>query len=188
MEQAGRQAARQADFMRIGMRFDGGGRMKRKWKKGLVELLIFLLVLFGIRAWQQRDIPEGPAPALQGTLLDGTSYVRPKGPVLVQFWGTWCPICRTEESSIEALSKKYGVVTVALKCGSDREVMNYMKSRGLDFKVVNDPDGLISSKWGVHAVPASFILDGSGRVRFAEFGYTSESGLKARLWLAKLFS
>ncbi len=158
----------------------------KKWKNHLAEFLIFFLVLFGIRAWQQRDVPEGLV--LHGNLLDGAPYVRPREPVLVQFWGTWCPICRTEESSIEALSKKYGVVTVALKSGSDREVMNYMKSRGLDFKVVNDPDGLISSKWGVHAVPASFILDGSGRVRFVEFGYTSESGLKARLWLAKLFS
>lgn len=160
--------------------------MKGKWKKALIELLIFVLVLFGIRAWQQRDVPQGQA--LQGRLLDGTPYVRPKEPVLVQFWGTWCPICRTEESSIQALSKKYSVITVALKSGNDAEVSQYMKGHGLDFKVVNDPDGRISSQWGVHAVPASFVLDGSGKVRFVEFGYTTESGLKARLWLARLLS
>ena len=161
--------------------------MKAKWKKGAIEVLIFMVLVFAIRSWQQRDIPSGPAPILEGRLLDGKAYSRPEKPVLVQFWGTWCPICRTEEKSIDPLSKSHPVVTVALKSGSGQEVSAYMKAHGLNFAVLNDPDGLISARWGVHAVPASFVLDASGRVRFAEFGYTTATGLRARLWLAGLF-
>lgn len=161
--------------------------MKGKWKRGVLELLVFMVALVGIRAWQQREIPEGLSPPLQGTLLDGKPFARPKGAVLVQFWGSWCPICRTEEASIEALSKKRNVITIALRSGSGPEVSSYMEKHGLDFMVMNDPDGRISSAWGVHAVPASFVLDGSGKIRFAEFGYTTALGLKTRLWLANLF-
>ena len=33
-------------------------------------------------------------------------------------------------------------------------------------------------------LPASFVLDREGKIRFVEFGYTTGIGLRARLWLA----
>ena len=154
-------------------------------KRLIIEIMVFMVAILGIRAWQQRDVPGGQAPDLHRMLLGGKAYTRPREPVLVQFWGTWCPICRTEEASIEKLSKTHHVVTVALKSGSDIEVAGYMKSHGLDYGVLNDPAGEISSGWGVEAVPASFFLDSKGRIRFVEFGYTTPLGLRLRLWLAK---
>jgi len=52
--------------------------------------------------------------------------------------------------------------------------------------VLNDPDGVIATRWGVRAVPASFIVDGAGQIRFVEIGYTTGIGLRLRLWLAGL--
>ena len=158
----------------------------KKWLRRFLEILVFIAVLTGIRSWQQRDVPEGLAPILAGRLLDGKVFERGRGPILVHFWATWCPICRTDQASIEELSGGHRVITVALKSGNDREVAQYMKREGLDFPVLNDPDGLISSEWGVHAVPASFVLDGKGKIRFVEFGYTTGIGLRARLWLAQI--
>ena len=156
----------------------------KKWLRRFAEILVFAALLGGIRAWQQRDIPEGSAPILAGRLLDGKVFERGRGPILVHFWATWCPICRTDQASIEALSGSHRVITVALKSGNDAAVAQYMKRQGLDFPVLNDPDGLISDAWGVHAVPASFVLDREGKIRFVEFGYTTGIGLRARLWLA----
>lgn len=56
----------------------------------------------------------------------------------------------------------------------------------MHFAVLNDADGRISSAWGVHAVPASFIIGPEGQIRFAETGYQSEFELRFRLWLAGL--
>jgi hypothetical protein len=36
----------------------------------------------------------------------------------------------------------------------------------------------------VSAVPASFVLDRQGRVRFVTRGYTSGAGMRVRVWLA----
>ena len=155
------------------------------WLRRFAEILIFVAVVAGIRAWQQRDIPEGPAPVLEGRLLDGKFLEKQRGPVLVHFWATWCPICRTEEASIDKFSRDHpNTITVAMKSGEDAAVSKYMAGHRLNFPVLNDPDGRISSQWGVHAVPASFVVDGKGNIRFAEFGYTTSFGLRLRLWLA----
>jgi alkyl hydroperoxide reductase subunit AhpC len=52
--------------------------------------------------------------------------------------------------------------------------------------VLNDTDGSVSRAWGVQAVPASFIIDTDGQIHFIEVGYTTELGIRMRLWLAAL--
>jgi thiol-disulfide isomerase/thioredoxin len=155
-----------------------------------MELLLFIVLIAGIRAWQQRDMVSGDAPLLQGVLLDGIAYTlpaRPEKPVLVHFWATWCPICRAEQDSIAAIAQDHpDTVTVAMQSGSDAEIAKHLAEQGLHFPVLNDADGRISSAWGVKAVPASFIIGSDGQIRFVEVGYTSEFGLRLRLWLARV--
>jgi peroxiredoxin len=157
-----------------------------RWRRRAIEALILIVVIVGIRAWQQRDVVSGAAPSLAGTLLDGTVYkLSPQRPVLVHFWATWCPVCGAEQGSIQSIAQgDYEVVTVAMQSGSPADVARHMAEQRLDFPVLNDADGRISAAWGVHAVPASFIVDRDGQIRFVEFGYTTEIGLRLRLWLA----
>ncbi len=148
-----------------------------------------LMLILGIRAWQQSGMVSGPAPALAGVLLDGkpvalTAFAG--RPVLVHFWATWCPVCRLEQESVDALARDAAVITVAMQSGSRAEVVQHLHNEALSFPVLNDPDGAIAAQWGVRAVPASFIVDGAGRIRYVEVGYTTGIGLRLRLWLAGL--
>jgi len=159
-----------------------------KWRSYAFNVMVFVILVAGIRAWQQRDMISGTAPALHGEALTGLPYIlpaRPGKPVLVHFWATWCPICRAEQDSIAAIARDHtNVITVAMQSGGTEEVSRHMREQGLDFPVVNDPDGRLSSAWGVHAVPASFIISPDGRISFVEVGYTTGIGLRLRLWLA----
>jgi len=125
---------------------------------------------------------------LIGAMLDGKPYLlagKPPQPVLVHFWATWCPICRTEQGSIAALAQDNpNVITVAMQSGSSAAVQQFLHEQSVNFPVVNDQDNRISAAWGVHAVPASFIVDREGKIRFVEIGYTTSIGLRLRLWLA----
>lgn len=160
----------------------------RVWLRRGLELLLFIVLIMGVRAWQQRDIVKGDAPALSGLLLDGKPYVlaaRPAQPVLVHFWATWCPVCRAEQGSIASLAHDHpNVITVAMQSGSSSAVQQYLHEQGVSFPVINDPDNEISARWGVQAVPASFIVDTDGKIRYVEIGYTTGIGLRLRLWLA----
>jgi thiol-disulfide isomerase/thioredoxin len=161
---------------------------RQKWRSYAINFLMFALMVTGIRFWQQRDMVSGAAPQLQGLTLAGQPYVlaaHPGHPVLVHFWATWCPICRAEQSSIDAIARDDpAVITIAMQSGKPEEVAAFMRAQGIDLPVLNDPDGRIASAWGVHAVPVSFVIAPDGRIRFVEVGYTTGLGIRLRKWLA----
>jgi thiol-disulfide isomerase/thioredoxin len=159
-----------------------------RWRGYAINVLLFVAIVIAVRAWQQRDMVSGTAPALQGVTLTGHAWslpAHPAQPVLVHFWATWCPVCRAEQGSIDAIARDHEVITVAMQSGKPQDVARYLQEQGVELPVVNDADGSISGAWGVHAVPASFIIGTDGRIRFVEVGYTTEIGLKLRLWLSK---
>ncbi|MDD4913253.1 MAG: protein disulfide oxidoreductase [Sideroxydans sp.] len=160
-----------------------------KWRGYVLNVLVIVVVVAGIRLWQQRDMANGVAPELKGVTLEQAIYslpAHPTKPMLVHFWATWCPICRTEQGNIAAIARDYpNTITVAMNSGLSNEVKQYMKDQGIDFPTVNDPDGTLSAAWGVHAVPASFIVAPNGKIEFVEVGYTTELGLRFRLWWAQ---
>jgi peroxiredoxin len=96
----------------------------------------------------------------------------------------WCPICKLEEGNIEALSSDYQVITVAMQSGNDMEINSYLQEQGLSFDTIADPYGEIATQWGVRGVPASFVLDSNGNIRFASVGYSTGVGLRGKLWAA----
>jgi thiol-disulfide isomerase/thioredoxin len=162
----------------------------RRWLRRAGEVVLLLALILAVRAWQQSGVASGPAPALTGTLLDGkpaTLKAFAGRPVLVHFWATWCPICRAEQGSIDDLARRIPVITVAMQSGERNAVAEYLRKEALSFPVLNDPDAAIARQWGVRAVPASFIVDGAGQIRYVEVGYTTGVGLRLRWWLAGLW-
>ena len=160
---------------------------RRKWLVWFLEGLVVVIIVTGIQHWRTRDAASGLAPPLSAHLLDGDKFSLAGNtgqPLLVHFWATWCPVCRLEQGSIAALAEEGRVITVALSSGSDAEVRQYLSDEGVAFPVINDPAGTIAADWGVMGVPASFIVDGAGNIRFVTSGYTTGPGLRLRLWLA----
>ncbi len=164
---------------------------RSSYRSWLVQILVILAIFFGVQWWRARPMASGPAPDLAGTLLDGTPFslaglsaVSDGKPVLVHFWATWCPTCRLGQDGIDAIARDHPVITVAMQSGDARDIRSYLDEQGLGFPVLPDPGGALSGAWGVPAVPASFVVDGAGGIRFATLGHTTEAGLRARLWAA----
>jgi thiol-disulfide isomerase/thioredoxin len=152
------------------------------------EILFFVLVYLGIRSWLQQDMVEGPAPALDAALLDGSPVQLEQyqgRPVLLYFWASWCGICKLEQGVINSIKKDWPVITIAMQSGQPADIQAYLDEHQLDWRVVPDPEGRLAQRYGVRGVPASFILDENGVIRFQEAGYTTTLGLRARLWAAQ---
>lgn len=158
----------------------------RPWIRWIIELFVVAAIIVGIQYWRTWDAATGPAPMLSAATVDGRAFrlTSAQLPAVVHFWATWCPVCRFEQGTIDALARDHSVITIALASGTDAEIAAYMESEGLRFPVINDNDGNLSELWGVQGVPTSFIIDTAGYIRFVASGFTSGPGLRARLWLA----
>ncbi len=160
-----------------------------RWRGWAIDLLIVVLIFGGVQWWRSRPLAAGEAPALIGIAQDGQSVdlstLRGE-PVLVHFWATWCPVCKLEQQAIHSIARDHRVVTVAMQSGDAAQIRRFMAEQGLGFPAVTDAYGELASLWGVSAVPATFVLDGAGRIAYSTLGLSTETGLRARLWAAGL--
>jgi thiol-disulfide isomerase/thioredoxin len=161
--------------------------LKKRYFKIGVEIVVVLTIYLAIKAFMQRDLVDGPVPSFEGVLLGGQSFNIQSyqgKPLLLHFWATWCSICKMEGNSIASISEDYEVITVAMNSGTDMEISAYLEEQGLSFPVVVDKNGAIAERFGVRGVPTSLIIDSNANIKFTEVGFTSELGLRLRLWLA----
>jgi peroxiredoxin len=161
----------------------------KRYRRWLVEGGLAVVVIAALHGFQTRHLVRGQAPDFQARLLDDTSVALSDfrgGPLLLQFWATWCPVCRAELDSIDALAGNHQVLSVALDDLTREQMQAWMTERGLSFPVVLEDAAQIASLYGVRGVPSSLVLDESGSVQFSEVGYTTGMGLRLRLWWAGL--
>ena len=162
------------------------------FKKFLKELAIFalLLVVFSnlVSFYKSQNLSHEKLPALQARMLSGEEFdslhVKTDKPILIHFWATWCPTCKMENSTIDALSKKFDVITIAVNSGSDAEIESFLKEKNLSFQVINDRNATLTKALHVSGFPTTFIYNKDGKLEFSEVGYSSYITLYLKLLYA----
>lgn len=158
-----------------------------RWFNWAIQISMILTAYLAIQWYYTRDMPNGQSPELSGYLLDGRQvslgHARER-PVLVHFWATWCSICRIEQGSINNIAGDYDVIAIASQSGSVSKVREIVAQRNITVPVLVDQYGIFASQFGVKAFPTSFVIDTKGEISYREVGYTTEAGLRTRLWLA----
>ncbi|NOJ40086.1 TlpA family protein disulfide reductase [Bradyrhizobium australiense] len=127
-----------------------------------------------------RPVPSVPIPRLSGGTIDLTS-LRGKV-VLVNFWATWCPACRTELPMLDRLaaSDVRDLVVIAVATDRDRSVVApFVKGLKLRRLAIGlDPDGLAAragasgqadTPFALYGMPITFLIGITGQVE----GYIS---------------
>lgn len=162
-------------------------RRAKQVRDWIVNIALILTIVGAVQWWKARPLVTGAAPPLVGVTLDGRTLdladLRGR-PVLVHFWASWCPVCGLLDGAVAAIAEDHAVVTVATQSGGPHELRRYMTQAGHAFPVIADPTGQIAGRWGVVGVPATFVVDPSGRIRDAVVGFATQPGLRWRLWRA----
>ena len=164
-------------------------KARKYFLTGLSYLIIFIVISQGISWWKSRGAKTGNLSGFNVELLDGGRFEISEfsgQPALLYFWATWCPVCGLQEGSVESIAQDYPVVTIASWSEGDAAVRKHMHDNGLTFPVMLDDSGQLARSFGLKGVPASFILSPNGEIAFVETGYTTEAGLRFRLWLSAL--
>lgn len=164
--------------------------MKKRIKKYLKEIIVFIVILGiamnAISYYRSLDLNKDKLQIETFKLIDDSDYtIKTNKPLIIHFWATWCPTCKFEAPNIEKISKDYEVVTIAVQSGTKSEIKEYLKDNNLSFKVVNDKDGLFSSKFNIKVFPTTLIYGKDQNLEFSEVGYTTTIGLYSRMKLIK---
>jgi peroxiredoxin len=163
---------------------------KRRALSVVFQIIFFLVLFLVVRSWTQRDMIAGSAPDIIASDLRGeqVSLADYRGePVLLYFWASWCKICEFEQGAVQSVSKSWPVLSVAMQSGGSGEVVKFMESKGVQWRTIADRSGDLTKRYGVAGVPALFIIDANGYIRFKEKGYTTSWGLKARMLMTRVF-
>jgi thiol-disulfide isomerase/thioredoxin len=157
-----------------------------------------------LKALDLRVYPVGSAPPpFAGRTLDGQlSIADLRGKVvLLNFWATWCAECRPEMPALERLHREFGsrgLTVVGINAREPAPVVRRYASElgltfplselGLTFPLVLDTDGVLTTRYGVVGLPATFVVGRDGRaVAFAVGGRTWD-GAAARTLIAALLA
>ncbi|HET9271453.1 MAG TPA: TlpA disulfide reductase family protein [Vicinamibacterales bacterium] len=94
--------------------------------------------------------------------------------VLVNFWATWCPPCVAEMPAMERLWRKQkgaGFVLVAVSVDADpHKVTPFVSEHQLTFPIAFDTKMATAERYGVRALPSSFIIGRDGTLAALALG------------------
>ncbi|WP_432843529.1 redoxin domain-containing protein [Dactylosporangium sp. CA-092794] len=113
------------------------------------------------------------APAMRGDLMGGGSFdlSAHKGQVVVvNFWASYCPPCRTEAPELEkvlAATKDQGVTFIGVNVHDQRDPANaYLADIKPTYGSIFDPSASLALDFDVppNSIPATLVIDRSGRI------------------------
>jgi len=154
-------------------------------------LAVLALLAYGFTrepGYIESPIIGRPAPGFALTLFDGRAVrledFRGKV-VFINFWASWCPPCRAEAPSLEAMWRRLredGVLFLGVNTQDEEErARAFLEEFGISFPNGRDPGGRIAIDYGVWGLPEAFIVDPAGRITYKHIGTLGTALLAAKI-------
>ena len=97
-------------------------------------------------------------------------------PFLLNVWGSWCVECRVEHPVLTrfAETKRLRVVGYNWK-DEPADALRWLEQFGNPFwLVLADVEGRAAIDWGIYGAPETFLVDGTGIIRWKHVGALTE--------------
>ena len=145
-------------------------------------------MLLGVAACIPGDLrpPQvgDPAPQFQAVSLEDDRAVSLADymgqTILVNLWATWCAPCRIETPYLQSVyeeNRERGLMIVGVSVDSPSAldlVKDFIGEMGVTYDILLDPDMVSTDVFAAIGLPATFLIDGDGVVRFTRLGPIAE--------------
>ena len=135
--------------------------------------LILILVLVGPSA---SSSVEFSLKDLSGRMVSLSDLLE-TGPVLLDFWATWCGPCVKELPHIQRLHEEFsdeGITIVGISEDGTKTVSKvkpFIKTRRYTFPVLLDTNQQVMRMFKISSIPYVCIIDTSGELFYSHLGY-----------------
>jgi thiol-disulfide isomerase/thioredoxin len=146
--------------------------------KNILYLIVPLLITSFLFADKKRDMM---LPDLTIKLINGKktrlSTLLEDGPILVEFWATWCAPCKKEMIFLEEFHKKYsnkGFRVLAISTDSPKsmsKIKSYIRAKKHTFLVGLDPNQEVAKKMNAMVMPTVLLIDKDRKISWFHQGF-----------------
>ncbi|MGZ4960466.1 MAG: TlpA family protein disulfide reductase [Methylomonas sp.] len=148
-------------------------------KKFLSLTLLMLYAQICIATEDSQTVPSCPALAKD---IAPNTY---KGKVvLIDFWATWCSPCIKSIPFLNSLRNEQsgsGFEIVAINVDEETDTVHqFLQAHPVDYPIAYDPSGECPKIFDVKAMPSSYLIDKSGKVRKVFLGFRDEDQASIR--------
>ncbi len=90
---------------------------------------------------------------------------------VVNFFASWCVPCQAEHPLLMELSEQNTIIGVAWKDHTETQTLKWLVVMGSPFEtVIHDPMGIQGRLWRIEGIPATFLVDNKGQIRYRRIG------------------
>jgi cytochrome c biogenesis protein CcmG/thiol:disulfide interchange protein DsbE len=112
-------------------------------------------------------------------------------PVVLNFWASWCPPCKSEMPSFNEMSNKYSKDKVAILMinltDGQRETISiankFIKDNNYNMKVLFDNKMDAANKYNIESIPRTIFIDKDGYIVKDDSGAISKEELESQIKL-----
>jgi len=157
----------------------------RERKITQIVILIGILLLGGYAVGTTLFASDGDKPKIGGRppAFENVADIEGKlhslddykgKPVIINFWGTFCPPCVAEMPAIERQYQKYkdqGLVVLAINLSEDDiTVRDFLKRFDLSYTILRDKNRMIERRYALRSYPTTFFIGRDGRIMDIDVG------------------
>ena len=144
--------------------------------KNYITLLVFTLTICAFPVIVSASSNDFTLEDMEGDLFTLSENLG-KGPILLNFWATWCSPCKHELPHLQELMEKYEeqgfqLYTISIDSPkSQSKIKPYVKSKRFTFPVLLDTNSEVLKQFQGNSVPFQVLLDKEGNIVETHTGY-----------------
>lgn len=142
-----------------------------------------LLLMIGLSLLLSAAAAEAASKAPDLHISKKTRLSDYRGKVIyLDFWASWCTPCQASFPWLHKMQTRYrkqGLQVITVNLDKQQNLAKeFLRHHRTNFPVVYDPQGHIATRYGVKAMPSSYLIDRHGRIVRVHLGFRESDTAK----------